>query len=193
MDYQTLKYVIEVNKYQSISKAANNLFLSQPNISKAILNLEKELGFQIFIRNSRGISTTSEGKNFINKATKILEQFENLKKEYTSSIKNQHQINLSYPSIIEFPIEVADYINKLNITNNFNINIIKCSNKETIDNILKEISKIGFLVFNEQEKAYYSKLFQLNNIDVSLYQKFKIKIVMNNELFKNKKMFQKKI
>ena len=69
MDYNSLKYIITVNKHRSISKAADELFLTQPNISKAIQNVEKEIGFQIFTRTSRGVATTIEGKDEVTAET----------------------------------------------------------------------------------------------------------------------------
>ena len=68
MDLNLLKYVIATDKNQSISKAADELYVSQPNISKAIQIVEKEIGFPIFTRTSRGVTTTNEGKAFIKKA-----------------------------------------------------------------------------------------------------------------------------
>lgn len=48
MKFQQIKYVMEVANTGSISKAAKNLFMSQPNISNAINDLEEELGITIF-------------------------------------------------------------------------------------------------------------------------------------------------
>lgn len=48
MTIQQLQYVLEIARCGSASRAAKNLFLSQPNLSSAIKNLEQELGFPIF-------------------------------------------------------------------------------------------------------------------------------------------------
>ena len=48
-----LKYALEVERSGSISQAAQNLFMAQPNLSKAIRDLESDLGYQIFKRKSR--------------------------------------------------------------------------------------------------------------------------------------------
>ena len=48
MDFNQLKYLIEIVETGSISKAANNLFISQPNLSQQMSNLEKEIGKSIF-------------------------------------------------------------------------------------------------------------------------------------------------
>ena len=53
MNTTALRYAVEVNRVRSISKAAQNLYMSQPNLSRAIKDLEAELGITIFKRNRR--------------------------------------------------------------------------------------------------------------------------------------------
>ena len=57
-------YVLEVARQNSISKAAENLFVSQPALSLQIKNLEAELGYDLFTRTSKGISLTELGQRF---------------------------------------------------------------------------------------------------------------------------------
>ena len=110
MDYITLKYIITVDKYQSISKAAEELYLSQPNISKAIQNIEKEVGFQIFSRTSRGATTTPEGKEFI----KNLKTQYNLEIEPIWMIQNGNKIEVKASSSLknELKLDKGNYLNK---------------------------------------------------------------------------------
>jgi DNA-binding transcriptional LysR family regulator len=56
-----IKYAIEVANTRSISKAAENLYTSQPNLSRAIKTLENELKIKIFKRSSKGIEVTIDG------------------------------------------------------------------------------------------------------------------------------------
>ena len=54
MNIQYLKYAVEVARIGSISRAAEELYIAQPNLSRAIKELEKDLGITIFDRNSKG-------------------------------------------------------------------------------------------------------------------------------------------
>jgi DNA-binding transcriptional LysR family regulator len=56
------RYAVEIEKTGSISKAAENLFMAQPNLSKAIKELEENLNIKIFERTSRGVMPTLRGK-----------------------------------------------------------------------------------------------------------------------------------
>ena len=54
MNMTSLKYMIEVEKCGSITNAAKKLMIGQPNLSKAIKDLELEVGFSIFVRSHKG-------------------------------------------------------------------------------------------------------------------------------------------
>ena len=52
-----MKYVMEINKAGSISQAAKNLYMNQPNLSKAIRELEESIGITIFVRTPKGANS----------------------------------------------------------------------------------------------------------------------------------------
>ena len=58
MNLLHFKYAVEIAKTKSISQAAENLYMGQPNLSRAIKELEEKLGITIFLRNSKGIEIT---------------------------------------------------------------------------------------------------------------------------------------
>lgn len=80
-----LKYVIQVAQCSSINLAAQRLFISQPSLSNAIAELEKEIGITIFVRNNRGVYLTEEGTTFLSYARQVVEQTELLENRYKSS------------------------------------------------------------------------------------------------------------
>jgi DNA-binding transcriptional LysR family regulator len=78
MKLQQLIYVVEIEKYKSMSKAAKKLFVSQPNLSSSIKNLENEIGITIFERNNRGVQVSQQGIEFLSYARGILSQCEKI-------------------------------------------------------------------------------------------------------------------
>lgn len=78
MRLEQFQYVVEVAKCHSMSKAAKQLFLSQPALSTAISNLEAELGFSVFLRSFQGVALTEKGERFLEIAKRITEQLENI-------------------------------------------------------------------------------------------------------------------
>ena len=65
MRLEQLQYVVEIDKTRSISKAAKNLYITQPSISAAISALEKELNIKIFERTKNGVDPTPEGEKIV--------------------------------------------------------------------------------------------------------------------------------
>ncbi|MBQ9707848.1 MAG: LysR family transcriptional regulator [Firmicutes bacterium] len=71
MRLNLLMYAIEIERCGSINKAAQNLYLSQSNLSASIKSLEEDLGYRIFHRTPSGISVTPEGYYFLQSAKAI--------------------------------------------------------------------------------------------------------------------------
>ena len=80
-----LKYAVEIAKTKSISRAAENLYMGQPNLSRAVKELEDSLNITIFQRNSKGITITPEGEEFLHYARRILNQVEEVEAIYKES------------------------------------------------------------------------------------------------------------
>ena len=120
MELRVLRYFLAVVREGTITKAANFLHVTQPTLSRQLMDLEKELGQQLFIRSSNNISLTPEGMLLKQRAQEIVEladktesMFSNLKNEIageifigsgeTSSIKIiaevLKEIRLEYPKI----------------------------------------------------------------------------------------------
>ena len=78
-----LKYVVEVAKTGNITEAAKRLYLSQPSLTNAIRELEKEMQITIFCRTNRGVTVTNEGDLFLSYARQVLEQTDLLTEKFT--------------------------------------------------------------------------------------------------------------
>lgn len=76
MQIQQLTYFVAIAEQGSINKAAGKLFVTQPNLSKAISNLENELKVRIFNRTNKGVALTDEGKKLYQYARTIINQME---------------------------------------------------------------------------------------------------------------------
>lgn len=77
MDFDRLKAFSLVAEFQSLAKPANVLSVSQSWVSKQISNLEKELGYHLFFRNTKKFVLTENGKIFLESSQKILKEFQN--------------------------------------------------------------------------------------------------------------------
>ncbi|MFV0343749.1 MAG: LysR family transcriptional regulator, partial [Anaerocolumna sp.] len=116
MDFNQLKYIVEIVETGSISKAATNLFLSQPNLSNQITSLENEIGKNIFYRNNRGVTLTAYGVEVYHYAKSIIKQFEIMKdKLLTNTNDNKIKVASFGSEVINFKFyEVCQKYNEDN-------------------------------------------------------------------------------
>lgn len=79
MQLNQFRFLIAVDKFGSISKAAQELYISQSTISLSLINLEEELGYVLLNRSKRGVTLTAEGKEVLKRALIIQEAIESLR------------------------------------------------------------------------------------------------------------------
>ncbi len=79
MNLEQFRYIKEVALCRSISKAAKQLYLTQPTISNAIHNFEEEVGYKIFQRSNQGVALTDEGEKLMGSIDVILNEVESIK------------------------------------------------------------------------------------------------------------------
>ena len=86
MELRELKYFLAVAREESISKAAEALFITQPNLSRQMQKLEHEIGQQLFIRGTRRITLTEAGKLLRKRAEEIIELYNKTESELYAPI-----------------------------------------------------------------------------------------------------------
>lgn len=91
------KYAVEVEKTRSITQAADNLYMAQPNLSKAIRELEDTLGITIFERTPKGVVPTKKGAEFLSYAKKILAQLDKMEALRDSGNADLRSFDLAAP------------------------------------------------------------------------------------------------
>lgn len=85
MELRVLQYFLAVTREQSISGAAESLYLSQPTLSRQLKELEEELGKQLFVRGNRRITLTEEGMILRKRAEEIMELVKKAEDEISQS------------------------------------------------------------------------------------------------------------
>ena len=82
MTLQQLRYVVTVAETANITEAAKRLFISQPSLTNAIRELEKEMQITIFHRTNKGVAVSNEGELFLSYARQVLEQTSLLEEKF---------------------------------------------------------------------------------------------------------------
>ena len=123
MQLHQLEYLLKVVECGSISQAAQKLYLSQPSLTKSIINLEQEYGIQIFERLPRGIRLTPEGKDFVHYAKRIITASNMLDKTFSKKSQPKQylfsiaslQMEFLYDILIRIYWQYAEHAMHFNI------------------------------------------------------------------------------
>ena len=100
MDIREAKYLLEVEKTQQLTKAAENLFLTQPALSRVLKKLETEFGTPLFIRDGSYFRPTPAGKIVLRHSEEILREYRSMEKELASlDFHSKNIIRIAIPPI----------------------------------------------------------------------------------------------
>lgn len=142
MEIRVLKYFLAIAREQSISRAAEQLHLSQPTLSRQIKDMEDELGKQLLIRGNRKITLTEEGMILRKRAEEIINLIQKTEKEITLSndiINGKIYIGAGETDAIRIIAKVAKKLNEqypnihYNITSGDSVDIIEKLDNGLID------------------------------------------------------------
>lgn len=157
MTLQQLKYVIAVVNYGSISEGAKRLFISQPSLSNAIKELEKELDIEIFNRSPRGITLSNEGSEFLGYARQVVEQAELLEERYSGQRRVKQLCAISTQ---HYAFAVEAFVKMLSRHNNdsYEYTLRETRTSEIIEDVKTLRSEIGVLYINDFNEKVILKL-----------------------------------
>ena len=160
---QQLKYVIEVSRSRSISKAAQNLFISQPSLSNAIKELENEIGIAIFLRTNKGIILTTEGTEFLGYARQVVEQAALLENRYSNTQPLQQHFSVSAQ---HYAFAVSAFVRLLKEYNQeeYEFTLRETKTYEIIADVKNLRSEIGILYVNDFNKKVIYKFLEEGNL-----------------------------
>ena len=148
MTLQQLKYVLEVARCGSINEASKNLFISQPSLSNAIKDLEKELHIIIFNRTNKGIIISKEGLEFLGYANQIIEQTSLLEEKYLNKKNRKIKFSISCQHY-SFAINAFVELIKEYGYDEYDFSIQETRTAEIIENVKNMTSEIGLLYLND--------------------------------------------
>lgn len=188
MDFNQLKYIVEVVETGSISKAANNLFLSQPNLSNQISNLENEIGKKIFYRNNRGVTLTSYGVEVYHYAKSLVKQYQIVENKLLTK-SNHHKIKISSfgSEVINFQFfEVCKNYNN----ENYEFELTESGLENSIKRVMQRDSDIGIIVYSQFQKKKLLQYLVAEELEIEdlFVGDMKIHISKNNILSKKKSL-----
>ena len=163
MTLQQLKYLVTVAECKNITEAAEKLFISQPSLSAAIHNLEKEMGVTAFVRSNKGVSVTREGEELLSFARNLLEQADIMKDRFCNDKSRMPKFSVSCQHYSFAVNAFVDVVNKYD-ANIYSFILRETQTGEIIDDVANGNSEIGILYLSEHNEDVLTKLLKKNEL-----------------------------
>lgn len=164
MTLQQLKYVIAVTESGTITEAANNLYISQPSLTNAIHELEKEMNIVIFNRSNKGISLSKEGDDFLGYARQVLEQAAILEDRYKGNNGGKKQFCVSTQHY-SFAVNAFIDLIKEYGQEEYDFSLRETQTYEIIEDVARMRSEIGILFLNDFNETVIGKILKSHSLE----------------------------
>ena len=164
MTLQQIHYVIAISEQGSFNKASEVLYISQPSLTEAVRELEKELGITIFYRSGKGVTLTGDGVEFISYARELYRQYEVISERYgeNNTLKKKFAVSTQHYS---FAVKSFVELVKQLSTDEYEFAIREVRTQKVIDDVSELKSEIGVLYLSDFNSSILTKLFRTNKLE----------------------------
>lgn len=161
--------------------------MAQPNLSKALKELEKDLGFAIFKRTSNGVRVTEEGTQFLYHAKRIMEQLDAMERIGPKSNSDKLRYKISIPRGSYIVDGFTSFVSELNLEKGMEITINETNPLGTIINVADKGYNIGIIRYQSKDEEYFLNFLKSNHLTHETLWEFEYVLVMseNHPLAKN--------
>lgn len=163
MTLQQLKYAVMVAEKGTISEAAKELFISQPSLTSAVKDLEKEMQITIFRRTNKGVIISNEGDVFLGYARQVLEQANLLEEKYLNAKKQSPRFSVSCQHYSFAVNAFVDVIREFG-GDQYDFTLRETQTYEIIEDVSRLKSEIGILYTSSINEQIIMKLIKQNGL-----------------------------
>ena len=160
---QQLRYAVGIANTGSFNKAAEALFISQPSLTMAVQDLEKQIGITIFNRSNRGVTLTPEGEEFIARANELLNHFKSVVARYDEESQKKKRFAVSTQHYSFAVKSFTNMVKKFNI-DDYDFALRETKTKEVIDDVTSLRSEIGIIYLSDFNRKYLTYLLKEHDL-----------------------------
>ena len=163
MTLQQLKYAVAVAECGNVTAASQKVFISQPSLTNAVHELEKEIGITIFSRTNKGVVVTNEGDEFLGYARQVLEQASLIEEKYLGKEQKRSRFSVTCQHYSFAVNAFVDVIKQFGGTE-YDYTLRESRTSKIIDDVSRLKSEIGILYMNKSNSEVISKLLKKNDL-----------------------------
>ena len=179
MNIMQIKYAVEVARYGSINKAAEALYIAQPNLSRYIRELETDLGITIFRRTYKGMIPTPDGETFLGYARKVLNSIDAIEKMYKGEIVRKRQFSISVPRASYIADAFVQFSQHIDVSPT-EIYYMETNTRKAIMNLLEEDYQMGIIRYAAEDDSYFQRALDEKGITGQLVADFTYVLIMSD-------------
>lgn len=181
MNLLHIKYAVEVATAGSINKAAEKLLIGQPNLSRAIKELEASLGIRIFERSARGMTLTAEGETFMGYARSILKQVDAVEDTFRNGLSVKKRFSVSVPRASYISEAFSRFSQTLTAESDVEAFYKETNAARTIRNVLQEDYRLGIIRYAAEYDRYYKTMLEEKNLCHELVAEFQSALLVRRD------------
>lgn len=163
MTLQQLRYIVEVAETGNITEAARRLFISQPSLTNAIHELEKEMQITIFNRTNKGVSVSGDGDIFLSYARQVLEQTALLEGKFLGRKEHGAKFSVSCQHYSFAVNAFVDVIREFG-GDKYDFTLRETQTYEIIEDVSRLRSEIGILYTSSRNEEFILKLIKQSGL-----------------------------
>ncbi len=164
MTIQQLHYMIVISEAGSMNRAAEMLYMTQPSLTSAVREMEKELGITIFNRSGKGVSLTNDGAEFIQHARQAVNQFDRLAEKYGGNGKLKKKFGIStqhYSFAVKSFVEMVKQFD----TDEYEFAVRETKTLDVIEDVSEGRSEVGILYLSDFNQKAILKILRSHQLD----------------------------
>lgn len=174
-----MKYAVTVAQTHSVNKAAEQLFIGQPALSRAIKELETSLGVVLFERTPRGMTLTQEGEIFVAYARSILKQVDEVESMFTSGESHKKTFSFSGPRAGYVADAFVSFCDLLPNEEKHILTYRETNSQRTIKNLVQDEYNLGVLRYAKNYEKHYAALLEEKGLSSEMVAEFQYILLMN--------------
>lgn len=179
MNILYLKYAIEVAKTGSINKAAETLYVAQPNVSRAIKELESQLEITIFDRNKKGMKLTAEGELLVQYGKKILKQIDEVEEIFKDGKKNNKVFSISVPRSSYIADAFSKFSTSLVYEKECEVFYKETNSQRVMKNVIEDDFKLGIIRYAKKYEKQFKERFIEKKLRYEYISEFSYVLLVN--------------
>lgn len=176
-----LKYVVEIERAGSITKAAENLYMNQPNLSKTLRELEESLDIVIFKRTPKGMLPTKKGREFLAYAKNILTQLEKMENLLCDEEERPVSFDIAVPRASYIARAFTEFVASLPEERAAKIDYRETNSLRTIRDVADGENNLGVIRFHADYEGYYDNVLAEKNLVGEVVLDFEYLVLASSE------------